>query len=103
MKQLVDSILNKPEYFLSENIETGKTPSFLVYSARGNNKETLNLYIDYKTSKRFINRYIFSLGYWSDITLDQAKDIENLAVETLRSLNIEAIRVKDTYQSEGIK
>jgi len=99
---IVDHIKNKENYFKSENIETGKTPSFLIYCSKGNDRETLNLYFDYKTSKKFINRSIFSVGNWIDFNSKQIKNLELLAVESLRFLGIEAARVKDTYQSDGI-
>jgi hypothetical protein len=98
---LREYIQNKDEYFRSPSVETEKTPTFLVYASRGNDRETLNLYFDYKTSKKFINRAIFSLGFWEDFPASTIKDLETLAAVTLQGLDIEAKRVKDTYQSEG--
>ena len=100
-QRLKDYIQNKDEYFRSPNVETELTPSFLVYASVGNDRETLNLYFDYKTSKQFINRAIFSLGYRYDFHQSTVKDLETLAVVTLRGLDIDANRAKDTYQSEG--
>lgn len=86
--------------FKSENVETGSIPNFLVYASRGNDRETLNLYFDYKTSKQFINRAILSLGHWHNFPNSTVRDLESLAVLCLNDLGIEAIRAKNTYQSE---
>jgi hypothetical protein len=100
---LRDYIQNKENYFRSPSVETEKTPQFLIYASRGNDRETLNLYFDYKTSKQFINRAIFSLGFWADFSESTIKDIEALAVVTLQGLDIEAKRAKETYQNEVSK
>lgn len=73
----------------------------MIYASRGNDRETLNLYFDYKTSKQVINRAVLSLGFWADFPASTIKDLETLAVVILQGLDIEAKRAKDTYQSEG--
>ncbi len=102
-RQYIEQSINRePEFYLEPNIETGKPPEFLVYCARGNNREMLNIYFDYKTSARFINRKIIQLGYYDSFTVSQIRELESLAVVNLFKIGSSGKRAKDTYQGEGV-
>jgi hypothetical protein len=100
-KFLTEYIKQKENYLKSENIETGKPPVFILYCARGNDRESLNMYFDYKTSKQFINRAILSLGYWTDFSREQISELESHAQLILKNLGIKSQLGQSSYQSEG--
>lgn len=88
-------IQNNGEYFRSPDVESGNIPQFLIHTSKGSDKETLNLYFNYKTSKQFISRAIFSLGHWDDFSTGARVELETLAVIRLREMGIKAKRAKE--------
>lgn len=103
LKSISDYIKSRKDHFTSENIETNKIPVFLVYTAMSNDRENLNLYFDYKTSKQYINRAIFSLGEYEDFSEQDKKEIIKTAVLALKKLGIKAHPTKSDYQGVGYK
>lgn len=103
LKSISDYIKSRKDHFTSEDIESNKIPVFLVYTAMSNNRENLNLYFDYKTSKQYINRAIFSLGEYEDFSEKDKKEIIKTAILSLKKLGIKAHPTKSDYQGSGYK
>lgn len=75
-KAIQDCIKRNHDLLSAPNFETGKVPIFEIRIRVINNGELYNLYVDYKTSRRWINRLIFSIGYWSDFIPEQVLELE---------------------------
>jgi len=84
-KLATDMIDRYDEVLKSPNIETNKAPDFVVSIRQGNDRELLNLYIDYKTSRQWINRMIFTIGKFDDYTEHEICKMQSFTIELLKS------------------